>query len=54
MLALLSFGHMTASTMQFSSRDNILLVTSETKTSQPLFQHTFPLRRRRVAMFDFC
>ena len=53
MLALLSFGHMTASTIQFSSRDNILLVTSETKPSQPLFQHRFPLRRRRVAIYDF-
>ena len=39
MLVLPNFGHMTTSTMQFDSRDKMLLLTSwsEIMTSQPLF-----------------
>ena len=46
MLELPNLGHMTTSTIQFESRDKILLVTSWT-----VFQNTFILRRPRVAIF---
>ena len=53
MLELPNLGHMNTSTIQFESRDKILLMASwtETMTSQPLFQNTFHLRRPRVAFF---
>ena len=35
MLKLPSFGHMTTSTMQFESRDKILLLTSSTNVMAP-------------------
>ena len=48
-----NFGRMTTSTIQFESRDQILLVTSytETMTSKPLFQNIFILRKPAVANF---
>ena len=51
MLELPNFGHLTATTILFESRDKILLVTSlaEVMTSQPLFLNTFILRRPRIA-----
>ena len=53
MLELQTFGHMTASTIQFDSRDKILFVTSWAgiMTSQPLFQSSFILKRPSVAIF---
>ena len=53
MLELPNFVHMTTSTVEFESRDKILLVTSwaEILTSYPLFQITLILRRPRLANF---
>ena len=52
MLQLPNFGHMTTSTLQFESREKILLVTSltEIETSSLLFQKNFNLRPT-VAIF---
>ena len=53
MLELPNFGHMNTSTMQFESRDKILLVTSSTEimTSKTLLQNTVILRRLGVVIF---
>ena len=53
MLELLDFRHMTAPTVWFESRDEILLVRSWKiiMTSNHLFQNTFILTRPRVANF---
>ena len=53
MLQLPTFGHMNRSTIQFESRDKILLVTSsiEIMTSKPLFQNTVILGRPGVGIF---
>ena len=53
MLQVLNFGHMNTSTIQFESRDRILLVTSSTEviTSQHLFQNTIILRRPEITIF---
>ena len=50
MLELPIFGHMTTCTMSFELLDKFLLVTSgaNIKTSSPLFQNTFILRRPRM------
>ena len=52
MLQLPNFGHMTTSTIQFESREKILLATSltEIETSSLLFQKNFNLRPT-VAIF---
>ena len=49
-LELPNFGHMTASTILFESRDKILLMTPWTKkmTTEPVFHNTYILRRPRV------
>ena len=50
-LELLNFGHMNTSTIQFESRDKILLVTSSTGiVTFSLFQNNI-LRRPGVAIF---
>ena len=48
-----NFGHITTSTIEFESRDKILLVISQTEfmMSWPLFQNTFTLRWPRVSNF---
>ena len=53
MLYLPNFAQMTTLTIQFESRDKILLVTSWTEilTSLTLLQKTFSLRKPRVAIF---
>ena len=54
MLELPNFGHMATFTLEFESRDKILLVTSWTEIMDVIisfFQKTFILRRPEVAIF---